>query len=81
MTGIARYLKMKYTINNVRQTEAELETPDVDSLPDRLVNPARYEPPFYTSQRHTTAEPTEKEELMNEAQRKLISAYTYGSVN
>jgi len=81
VTGIAHYLKMKCTIKNAHQTEAELEPPDVDSLPDRLVNPARYEPPFYTPQRHTTAEPTEKEELVNEAQRKLIPAYTYGSVN
>ena len=81
VTGIAHYLKMKCTIKNVHQTEAELEPPDVDSLPDRLVNPARYEPPFYTPQRHATAEPTEKEELVNEAQRKLIPAYTYGSVN
>ena len=82
VTGITQYLKTKCTtIRKVPQAEGEVEPPDNGSLPDRLVNPGRYEPPFYTSQGHATAEPTEREELVNEAQRRLIPAYTYGSVN
>ena len=82
VTGITQYLKTKCRIiRKVPQAEAEVEPLDNGSLPDRLVNPGQYEPPFYTSQGHATAEPTEREELVNEAQRRLIPAYTYGSVN
>ena len=52
-----------------------------DSLPDRLINPGEYEPPFHTPQRHATAEPIEGEDLVGEAQRKLIPVYIYGSIN
>ena len=81
MTGITQYLKTNCRIiRKVPQADAEVEPLDNGSLPDWLVNPGRYEPPFCTSQGHTTAEPTEREELVNEAQRRLIPAYTYGSV-
>ena len=46
-----------------------------DSLPDRLINPEEYKPPFHTTQGHTTAKPTEEG---NEAHRRLIPVYTYG---
>ena len=79
VTGIAQYLKRKCTavaIRNGLQAEAEMRSP-TDTLPDRLVNPGEYEPPFHTSQQHTTAEPTEEEQLINETQR-LIA---YGTIN
>ena len=45
---------MKLAIRN--QAEAEVEPSDIDFLPDRLINPGEYEPPFHT---HDTAGPTE----------------------
>ena len=67
MTGISQYLKMKcaaVAIRNVHQAEAEVEPQDIDSLPDRLVNPGQYEPPLHTPPQYATAEPTEKEGLV-----------------
>ena len=76
MTGITQYLKRKCTSRN--QAEADVGPQDDGSLPDRMVNPEEYEPPFHTSQGHTIMEPTEG---ANEAQKWLIPAYTYGSIN
>ena len=74
--GIIRYPKRKCTalteaIRN--QDEADVTSPP-GSLPDRLINPEEYEPPFYTPQGQATAEPTE-------ARKRLIPVYTYGSIN
>ena len=79
VTGIAQYLKRKCATVAIRnQAEAEMEPPDNGSLPDRLINPEEYQPPFHTPQRHATAEPTE----INKAQRRLIApVYTYGSID
>ena len=53
------------------QAEAEVEPLDND-VPDQLINPAEYEPPFHTP--HATAKPTGA----NEAQRRLLTpVYTY----
>ena len=76
LTGITRYLNrkcpvLKKAIQNPQEAESELRSP-TGSLPDRLINPEEYEPPFHT-------EPTEG---ANEAQRSLITpVYTYGSIN
>ena len=79
MTDIAQYLKRKCTAVPLRnRAEADVDPQDDGSLPDRLVNPGEYEPPFHTTQGHATAEPTEE---VNEAQRRLIPPYTYGSIN
>ena len=83
VTGITQHLKMKCTtlklaIRNQAAAEAEVEPLDNDLLPDRLINPQEYEPPFHTPQGHATAELTGA----NEAQRRLITpVYTYGSIN
>ena len=77
VTGITQYLKRKCTGAAIRN-QAEADVKDDGFLPDRLVNPKEYEPPYYTSQGHTITEPTEG---ANEAQRRLIPAYTYGSIN
>ena len=74
VTGITQYLKRKYTalklsIRNQAAAEAEVEPLDNDLLPDRLINPEGYEPPFHTQQGHATAELTGA----NEAQRRLLS--------
>jgi len=58
---------------HIRQAEAE-----VDSLPDRLVNPNEYEPLSHPAQEHRVAEPAE---VVIEEQRRLIPVYTYGSIN
>ena len=73
VTGISQYLKRKCIAAASRnQAEADVEPQDDGSLPDWLVNPKEYEPPFHTSQGHTITEPTEG---ANEAQRRLIPAY------
>ena len=49
------------------------------SLPDRLINPGDYEPPFNTLQRLTIVKTTEG---VTDAQKKrIIPAYTYGSID
>ena len=81
VTGIAQYLKNKcaaVAIRNAHQAEADIQPPDIGSLPDRLINPEEYEAPFHTPQGHAIAE---SPELVNEAQRRLIPVYTYGSIN
>ena len=79
VTGVTQYCKRKYTTLKLairNQAEVEVEPLDNDLLPDRLINPEEYEPPFHTP--HATAEPTGA----NEAQRRLITpVYTYGSIN
>ena len=83
VTGITQYLKrkcraLKLAIRNRAGAEAEVEPLDNDLLPDRLINPEEYEPPFHTQQGHATAELTGA----NEAQRRLLTpVYTYGSIN
>ena len=77
VTGIAQYITRKFTAFKVSKMIQNAESP-TGSLPDRLVNPIEYEPPFHTRQRHTITEPTE---AVNEAQRSPIPAYTYGSIN
>ena len=81
VTGISQYLKKKcaaVAITNVHQAEAEVEPADINFLPDRLVNPGQYEPPLHTPLQYTTAEPTEKEGLV---QKELTPVYTYGSTD
>ena len=83
VTGITQYLTRKCTalelaIRNQAGAEAEVEPLDNDLLPDRLINPEEYEPPFHTPQGHATTELTGA----NEAQRRLLTpVYTYGSIN
>ena len=75
VTGIAQYLERKCgAIANRDVLHAETEVADIGSLPDRLVNPEEYEPPFNSP--HATAEPTERE-----AQRRLITNVYTGSYN
>ena len=63
---------------NTHQAEAELEPPDIGSQPDQPINQEEYEPPSYTSQEHTIAEPPEG---VCEAHRRVIPLYNYGSIN
>ena len=79
MTGITQYLKRKCTAVPLRnQAEADVDPQHDGSLPNRLVNPGEYELPFHTTPGHPNAEPTEG---VNEAQRRLIPPYTYGSIS
>ena len=73
--GIIHYLKRKcIALIKAIRNQDETSLPG-SPVPDRLIHPENYEPPFSTPQGHTTAEPTEG------AQRRLIPAYTYGSIN
>ena len=78
--GITQYLNRKCPslkkAIQPQEAESELRSP-TGSLPDRLINPDDYEPPFHTPQGNASAEPTEGS---NEPQRRLITpVYTYGS--
>ena len=76
VTGTTRYLKRKcmaLKVSKIIQNKTEPKSP-TGSLPDRFINPEMYEPPLPAPQIHIT-EPTD------EAQRRLIPAYTYGSIN
>ena len=65
-----------------REAEADVETEsDTGSLPDQLINPGEYEPVLPITEEHTAAEHTEDKEPGNEEPRRLIPAYTYGSIN
>ena len=75
VTGIAQYLKRKCTLVPIRNQAEAAEAENNDSLPDRLINPQHYEPPFHTSQGHATAEPTEAQ------RRQVTPVYTYGSID
>ena len=52
------------------QAETDMMSLPGSPVPDRLIKPEKYEPPFSTPQGHTTAEPTKG------AHRRLIPAYT-----
>ena len=76
--GIIHYLKRKcIALTKAIRNQAETDVTSLPGspVPDRLIHPEDYEPPFSTPQGHTTAEPTQG------AQRRLIPAYTYGSIN
>ena len=75
VTGIAQYLKRKCTLVPIRNQAEAAEAENNDPLPDRLINPRHYEPPFHTSQGHATAEPTEAQ------RRQVTPVYTYGSID
>ena len=82
VTGIAQYLQRKcVAIRRLHHVEANVESSDIDTLPDRLVNPGEYEPLLDTPEEHMTAEQTEEKEMVNEAQGRLTPVYTYGSTN
>ena len=80
-----RYKNLKRCVQSTRPTieaEADVEAEsDHESLPDWLINPGEYEPVLPTTEEHTAAELTEDKELDNEEPRRLISVYTYGSIN
>ena len=89
-TGITHYLKRKYkalrkcigAARHTGQAEADVETQaDNNSLPDRLINLGEYHPVLSTVKEHRAAEPTENKEPVKEELRRLIPAYTYGSIN
>ena len=76
--GIIHYLKRKciaLTKEIRNQAETDVTSSPGSPVPDRLINPEDYEPPFSAPQGHTTAEQTVG------AQRRPIPAYTYGSIN
>ena len=83
---IIQCLKIKYeTVKNcvqaTRQAETNVEAEsDAGSLPDRLINPGKYEPMILTIEEHTSTD-IENKEPINEEPRRLTPVYTYGSIN
>ena len=83
-TGITRSLKRKCTglrlMRRVHQVEEEEEY-DIDTLPDRLINPLKYESPLSTVREQNIDDSPENKELVDGAQRRMTPVYTYGSIN
>jgi len=89
-TGVTLWLKLKYKdfkewILSTRQTVQAMEnvdvTSDVESLPDRLINPEDYEPLLPNANNCTVGEsPDSKVSILDEP-RRLTPVYTYGSMN
>ena len=81
-----RYITLKracvLATRHTSEAEADVEAEsDIDSLPDRLINPGEYEPLLPTTEEHTAAELTEdKLGTANEDPRRLTPVYTYGSI-
>ena len=68
----------KYIVQGKAEMESEC---DNDSLPNRLINPNKYEPLSHTRQEHRVAEPRESNEMVDKEPRRLTPVYTYGSTN
>ena len=77
--GITQCLKRKYeqlekmcwqVARHTSQAEADVEAAESDtgSLPDRLINPERYEP-VHNRREHTAAEPTEDKSKSRKAKK------------
>jgi len=83
--GITQYLKRKcehlkrcvQSPRHTSQAEADVEA-DTDSLPDRLLNPERYEPVLPTTEEHETPKSNEQ---AGEDPKRLNPVYTYGSIS
>ena len=87
--GIIHHIKKKYhTLKTYLTCRKQAEThmddkteSDTDSLPDRLINPAEYEPVVHTTaEKDTAAKKTESPEPASDP-RQLIPVYTYGTIN
>ena len=73
------YKTLKRCITHTCQAEVDVGIEhefDTGSLPDRLINPGKYEPVLSTTEEHTAAEQTG-----NKEPRRLTPVYTYGSIN
>ena len=87
--GITRYVIKKYktlkdyVLPTKHTREADVEAgSDTDSLPDRLINPADYEPVLCIREEQTSdAQTTESKDQVSEEPRRLTPVYTYGSIN
>ena len=86
MTGFAKCLKRNCAIVKrciipiCRGGEGEIES-DTDSLPDRLINTAEYEPVSQNAQECRAPESAGGNESIREERRRLITVYTYNSLS
>ena len=83
-TGITQCLKACIlTTRQTCQANANVEsTSDTDSMPDRMINPGEYEPLLPNTNKHTVANSTaDSGVLVIEEPRRLITVYTYESIN
>ena len=75
------YKTLKTCIQTTRSpSEAEVEVEaesDTDSYPDWLINPGEYEPVLPTTEEHSTAEPTEDKEPVDEEPRRLTPVHLW----
>ena len=89
-TGITHCLKFKYIglkewillTRQINQAKPNVEaTFDIESLPDRLINPGEYEPLIPNTNEHTVGESTDSKVSITEEPRQLTPVYTYESIN
>ena len=87
-TGMTMWLKLKYKdlkeriLSTLRMSPANAneQTPsDIESLPDRLINPEEYEALLPNTNERTDGEPTGSK--VSNTSRRLTPVYTYGSTN
>ena len=85
--GITQCLKRRYkslkrcvlSIRCTRPAEADVEAdPDIDSLPDQLINPGAYEPLLQNLE--AIAANTESKQTVNEDLQRLTLVHTYGTI-
>jgi len=88
--GINCWLKFKYIglkewillTRQINQAKPNVEaTFDIESLPDRLINPEEYEPLIPNTNEHTVGESTDSKVSITEEPRRLPPVYTYESIN
>ena len=76
-----KYIDLKRHRMANRHLEAEVESEsDIDSLPDRLINPNQYELLPHTAQEHPVANHAGNNEAVNEEPRRVITVDTYRSM-
>ena len=89
-TGITMWLKSKckdlkehiLSARQMSQANANEQSPsDIESLPDRLINPEEYEPLLPNTNKHTDGESTDSKVSIIDTPRRLTPVYTYGSLN
>ena len=89
-TGMTMWLKSKckdlkehiLSARQMSQANANEQSPsDIESLPDRLINPEEYEALLPNTNEHTVGESTDSKVSIFDEPRKLTPVYTYGTTN
>ena len=86
-TGMTMWLKSKYKglkeriLSTIQMSQANQSPSDIESLPDRLINPEEYEALLPNTNEHTVGESMDSKVSIFDEPRKLTPVYTYGTTN